>query len=220
MTQSAPHPPLSRQTRTLAAAGVNGVATLIEVAGGLLLGSAAVTAEGVHAGAHVCALLIATVGYRFARRQATPAGARRMIHGAGIANGVVLLAAAALLVAESLGRLATPAPIPFAQALGLALFGLLVSGASVAVLHHPHDAMEPRRDLNFEAAFLHMVGDCALGVLAVAGLVAVRWLGWTWADGAAGLVGGVMVAALGLRIVAQAFRPGSAVDVAALNALR
>nr|QQZ51866.1 cation transporter [Phenylobacterium glaciei] len=51
---------------------------------------------------------------------------------------------------------------------------------------HAHDR---DGDLNLSAAHLHLAGDAVISALAIAGLAAGRYLGWTWTDPVAALVG-------------------------------
>lgn len=191
------------ERRTWAAGGVNLVAMAVEIVGGSLLNSAALLAEGFHMGAHVVAMVIAGLGYRLAARVRTSRGdgaACAVVDAASILNAGVLFAIAALLFVESVEHLQHPAPIPFAEAIALALFGLAVTFCSLALLHEAHDHGR-RRDMSFHAIYLHMIGDASVGVLSVFGVTLVAILHWTWADGFAGLCGAVLIAALAAQIV-------------------
>jgi len=46
-----------------------------------------------------------------------------------------------------------------------------------------------RHDLNMRAAYVHVLADAAVSVLAIVGLLAGRELGWNWMDPVMGLVG-------------------------------
>ncbi|ALK32727.1 Cation diffusion facilitator family transporter [Burkholderia plantarii] len=50
------------------------------------------------------------------------------------------------------------------------------------------------RDHNFRAAYLHVIGDAVVSVLAIAGLIAARAFGWNWMDPLAGIVGALVIA--------------------------
>jgi len=58
--------------------------------------------------------------------------------------------------------------------------------------HARHDAGHD--DHNLRAAYLHVVADALTSVLAIAALVAGRWLGWNWLDPLMGLVGAALIA--------------------------
>jgi cobalt-zinc-cadmium efflux system protein len=61
--------------------------------------------------------------------------------------------------------------------LAVAVVGLLVNLLVLRVLHgHAHD------DVNMASASLHVLGDLLGSLGAVLAALAVRWLGWNWAD--------------------------------------
>jgi cation diffusion facilitator family transporter len=55
--------------------------------------------------------------------------------------------------------------------------------------HHGH-----HHDLNLRAAYVHVLADAAVSVLAIVGLTAGRFLGWVWMDPVMGLVGSAVIA--------------------------
>jgi cation diffusion facilitator family transporter len=55
--------------------------------------------------------------------------------------------------------------------------------------HHHHHA-----DHNLRAAYVHVVADAAVSVLALIGLTAGRVLGWVWLDPVMGIVGMLVIA--------------------------
>ena len=50
------------------------------------------------------------------------------------------------------------------------------------------------RDHNMRAAYVHVIADAAVSVLAIIGLVLARSFGWLWMDPLAGIVGAVVIA--------------------------
>ena len=188
------------ERRTWAVAAVNGFAMAVLVTGGLALNSAAVLAEGLHMSAHLGALAIGAAAYRIAGRL-QPRAARRTVDLASLANAVLLMATAAFLTLESIGDLRHPQPIEFGAAIGLAVFGLAITLLSLRVLHRPRRPdPEHVQDLNFRAIYLHMAGDAAVGLTSIAGLLLIRFLGWSWADGVAGLLGAALLVVLSVQI--------------------
>jgi cation diffusion facilitator family transporter len=191
------------ERRTWAVAALNALAMAVLVAGGLALNSAAVLAEGLHMSAHLGALAIGAGAYRVAvgLRARGVAAAGRVVDLAGLANALLLMLVAGFLTLESLGDLRHPSPIDLPEAITLAVFGLAVNVLSLLVLHRaaPRDAAR-RRDLNFRAIYLHMLGDVGVGLTSIAGLLLVRFAGWRWADGVAGLMGAALLAVLSVQI--------------------
>jgi len=191
------------ERRTWIVAAICAVMLVVQVAGGLLFHSIALLAAGVHMGAHVAALLVASLAYALARRRAGDArfafGTGKLGDLAGFANAVVLGITAVLIAAESVQRLAAPEVVDYGSALPLAAAGLVVTLVCVALLR-------PRsgHDLNIAAAHLHLSADAMVGVLAIAGLFAGQKLGWRWADPLAGLAGAALVAQFALSLIRRA----------------
>jgi cation diffusion facilitator family transporter len=59
---------------------------------------------------------------------------------------------------------------------------------------HGHDHHGHHHDLNLRAAYIHVLADAAVSVLAIVGLTAGRFLGWVWMDPVMGLVGSAVIA--------------------------
>jgi cation diffusion facilitator family transporter len=73
---------------------------------------------------------------------------------------------------------------------------------------HAHELHAPghHHDNNLRAAYQHVLADALTSVLAIAGLLAGRYLGWVWMDPLIGIVGGLVIAhwAVGLMRTAGA----------------
>jgi cobalt-zinc-cadmium efflux system protein len=172
---------MSGRERKLAFAfGLTTVMMLAEVAGGLWSGSLALLADAGHMMVDSLALLLAVIGAWMARR---PADARRSYgYGrvevlAGFLNALTQFALVGFIAYEAIGRLATPTPILSGVMLVVAVAGLVVNLIVLRTLHgHDHD------DVNVAGAALHVLGDLLGSVAAVLAALAVRWLGWLWAD--------------------------------------
>jgi len=59
---------------------------------------------------------------------------------------------------------------------------------------HAHGRHGHQHDLNLRAAYVHVLADAAVSVLAIVGLTAGRFLGWVWMDPVMGLVGSAVIA--------------------------
>jgi cation diffusion facilitator family transporter len=175
---------------------------VVEIAVGIATSSMALLADGWHMATHAAALGIAAFAYAFAR---TRAHDRRYSFGTGKVSALggfgsaVALAAVAILVAvESLGRLWSPLPIRFDEAIAVAILGLVVNLACAFLLreheHDEHHAGGRHHDHNLRGAYLHVLADAATSVLAIAALLAGKFLDWAWLDAATGLVGAGLIA--------------------------
>ena len=64
---------------------------------------------------------------------------------------------------------------------------------------HEHAAQEghggaAHRDNNIRSAYIHVMADAAVSVLAITGLVLARFFGWMWMDPLAGTIGALVIA--------------------------
>jgi cation diffusion facilitator family transporter len=115
----------------------------VEIVGGLMFGSIALVADGLHMSTHAGALLLAALAYAFARRHADDSrftfGTGKFGDLAGFASAIVLAMIAALVAYEAIGRFFVPTPIAFAQAIPIAVLGLAVNAASAWLLSRGGD---------------------------------------------------------------------------------
>jgi cation diffusion facilitator family transporter len=127
-----------------------GFMMVAEIAGGLLFGSIALVADGLHMSTHASALLLAALAYRYARRHADDDrfsfGTGKFGDLAGFTSAIVLAMIALLIGYEALTRFIWPVPISFNEAIPIAGLGLIVNVASVLLLSggadghaHGHD---------------------------------------------------------------------------------
>jgi len=211
--------PGERKTQLVIA--ITAAMMVVEIVAGVLFGSMALLADGLHMASHAAALTINAFAYVYARRHARDAAysfGTGKINTLGGFTGAVLLAGFALvMVAESVERLAVPLPIAFDQAIFVAVVGLIVNGVSMLILGHDHDhghehghehadhdqdddhdhhhGLEGRaHDHNLVSAYLHVLADALTSVLAIVALLAAKYFGYTWMDPLMGIVGAVLVA--------------------------
>jgi cation diffusion facilitator family transporter len=125
-----------------------GVMMAAEIVGGLLFGSIALVADGLHMSTHAGALLLAALAYSYARRHADDTrfsfGTGKLGDLAGFTSAIILAMIALLIGYESIYRLLQPVAIHFAEAIPIACLGLAVNIASAWILstghghHHRH----------------------------------------------------------------------------------
>lgn len=125
-----------------------GTMMIVEIIGGLLFGSIALVADGLHMSTHAGALLLAAIAYTYARKHAEDErftfGTGKFGDLAGFTSAIILAMIALLIGYESVVRIFTPVEIHFAEAIPIACLGLAVNIASVWLLssggghHHGH----------------------------------------------------------------------------------
>jgi cation diffusion facilitator family transporter len=135
------------ERRTWLVIGLCGFMMVAEITGGILFGSIALVADGLHMSTHASALLLAALAYRYARRYADDPrftfGTGKIGDLAGFSSAIVLAMIALLIGYEAISRFIAPVPISFNEAIPIAVLGLLVNVASVLLLsggghHHGH----------------------------------------------------------------------------------
>jgi cation diffusion facilitator family transporter len=196
------------EKRTIIVAIITATMMIVEIITGILFGSMALLADGIHMGSHAVALGISVVAYIYARRYA---GDRRFSFGTGKVNALagytsaIILAIFALsMVWESIERFFNPVEIIFNQAILVAIIGLIVNVVSVLILgdrhshSHSHQGKNEQQshqhaDHNLRAAYLHVLADALTSVLAIFALLSGKYLGLIWMDPLMGIIGAVMV---------------------------
>jgi len=216
--------------KTWAVIWLCGAMMALEIGGGLLFGSIALVADGLHMSTHAGALLLAALAYSYASRHAEDPrftfGTGKLGDLAGFSSAIILAMIALLIGYESATRLVSPVPIRFNEAIPIAGLGLLVNLASAWLLgggahphdhghhHHDHDDHDhdhehdhddhqgaAHRDNNLRAAIVHVMADAAVSVLVIAGLLLARAFGWLWMDPLAGLAGALVIASWAFGLV-------------------
>lgn len=202
--------------RTLWVVALTAVMMVGEIIAGYVTGSMALLADGFHMATHAGALSVAAAAYSYAKRHASD---RRFSFGtgkvgdlAGFASALILGLVALGIGIESVLRLYQPIRVAFGEATVIAIVGLGVNIVSAFLLsgghahghshghghhdHHGHDHGHGGKgqDNNLRSAYAHVLADALTSVLAIAALLAGRYLGWIWLDPVMGLVGAIVIA--------------------------
>lgn len=199
--------------RTLWVVALTFAMMVVEIVAGYVTGSMALLADGLHMATHAGALGIAAGAYAFARRNAHNRsfsfGTGKVGDLAGFASALILAMVSLGIGIESLVRLFQPTNVAFGEATVIAVIGLVVNVLSAVLLsgghghahgHHDHgrsqdhDHNHHHGDNNFRSAYLHVMADALTSVLAIAALLAGRYLGWVWLDPLMGIVGACVIA--------------------------
>ncbi len=210
----------SAERKTLRVIVLTAIMMIAELVAGYAFGSMALLADGWHMGSHAAALGVTWFAYVFARRRANDRrfsfGTGKMGALGGFGSAVALGIVALLLGIESTQRLFEDVPIRFDEAIAVAVIGLIVNVVSVFMLgsghghtHAPTDETKPDHhvhDHNLRAAYLHVVADALTSVLAIAALVAGKYLGLVWLDPAMGLVGMVLIGRWSISLIRECGR--------------
>lgn len=188
--------------RTMWVVWLTAVTMVVEIIAGWMTGSMALLADGFHMATHAGALAVAAAAYRYARVHARNPrytfGTGKVGDLSGFASALLLGVVSLGIAVESVMRLFDPIRVDFGQATLVAVVGLIVNLVSATMLsdgHHGHDHghAHGHRDNNLRAAYVHVLADALTSVLAIAALLAGRYLGWIWLDPVIGLLGAVVI---------------------------
>ncbi len=206
------------EKRTLLIVLLTAAMMAVEITFGLISGSMALLADGLHMASHTVALSISVFAYVISRRLASD---RRFAFGvgkinslAGFASAILLLGFALTMVVESTARLIDPVAIVFDQAIIVAAIGLVVNGLSAWVLMstphdhgHSHDHYhQNEHDHNLRGAYLHVLADALTSILAIVALLAGKYMGAAWLDPLMGIVGAALVTRWSFGLIREAIK--------------
>ena len=199
--------------RTLWVVALTVVMMIGEITAGYLTGSMALLADGFHMATHAGALGIAAAAYGYAKRHAYSQrysfGTGKVGDLGGFASALILGMVALGIGVESVMRLLQPTEVQFGTATLIAIAGLIVNVISALLLGydhshghdhedhghaHPHAHAHHGNDNNLKSAYVHVIADALTSVLAIAALLAGRYLGWVWLDPVIGIVGAIVIA--------------------------
>ena len=196
--------------RTLWVVMLTVVMMVAEIAAGYLTGSMALLADGFHMATHAGALGIAAAAYAYAKRHARSPrysfGTGKVGDLGGFASALILALVALGIGVESVIRLLEPTAVQFGTATLIAIAGLVVNIVSALLLghghshghdhnhEHDHEHHHLCNDNNLKSAYVHVLADALTSVLAIAALLAGRYLGWVWLDPVMGIVGAIVIA--------------------------
>ena len=193
---------------------------VVEVVGGLLTGSLALLADAAHMLSDSVFLGVAFFAVWLAQRPATAQrtfGLKRAEILAALANGVALVAISIWIFVEAAERLSEPGEVDGGWVLVVAVAGLFVNGAAIAVLHRGGDA-----SLNVRAAMRHVIADLLGSVGVIVAALIILTTGWDYADPLVSILIGLLILASSwaiLRDTTQILLEGAppGIDVSAVG---
>jgi cation diffusion facilitator family transporter len=191
--------------RTLWVVALTVVMMVGEITAGYITGSMALLADGFHMATHAGALGIAAAAYGYAKRHASSQrysfGTGKVGDLGGFASALILGMVSMGIGVESVMRLFHPTEVQFGTATLIAIAGLIVNIVSAVLLGHGHAHGHGHNhnhnhgiDNNLKSAYVHVIADALTSVLAIAALLAGRFLGWVWLDPVMGIVGAIVIA--------------------------
>lgn len=178
------------------------IATMIaEIYFGFITHSMALLADGFHMGTHACALFITVIVCYFALKFKDK---EEKFNALGGYTSAILLGFTSLgIIWESAERFFKPLAISFSDAITVAIIGLVINTLCILLMgnhhshsHHTHTHCHHDNDenLNYKAAYMHIIADAFTSVLAIGALLLGKYFGLVFLDPIIGLIGGFVIA--------------------------
>ena len=176
---------------------------LVEVAGGFATNSLALLSDAGHMLSDAAALGLSLFAFKFGERKGNlqkTFGYRRIEILAATINAVTLIVIAVFIVIEAARRLQNPPEVATAGMLAISTLGLAVN---IVVALYMLRGGDVRENVNMRGAYLHVLGDAAGSVGAIAAALAMMCFGWGWADAAASLLVAALIVKSGWGVLKE-----------------
>ena len=186
------------------------ITMIAEIYYGIISHSMALTADGFHMGTHALALGITFLVCIFAIKYQDKTEKFNAL--GGYTSAILLGFTSLAIIWESIERFFHPLNISFSEAILVAIIGLIVNLLCVLIMggkhhHHEHNHCHKHHEksednLNYKAAYLHILADALTSIFAICALILGKYLGWVILDPIIGILGGIIIAkwAIGLLI--------------------
>jgi cobalt-zinc-cadmium efflux system protein len=192
-------------SKMTAATAMLGGFFVVELTTALLIGSMALLADAGHILTDVAATFMGLCALVLARRGSSSPGRTYGWHRAevftAVANAVLLIAVAAIILREAIARLGHAPEVPGVPMIVVALVGLATNAAVALLLRSPS-----KQSLAVKGAYMEVVAD-TVGTIAVliAGMVTVT-THWPYADAVAAVFVAVWVLPRAMSLARDALR--------------
>lgn len=169
------------------------VTMVVEISTGMVTGSMALLADGIHMGSHVLAIGLSWLAYVFVRKLSSDPhynnSTNKILSLSGYTSGLILLIFALVIIVQAVRRFLAPVHIEFREAIIVAFAGLIVNIISAFLLHHK----KLEADNNIKAAYLHVIADAVTSVSAIIGLTAAMIWNITYIDTVAAVISSFVI---------------------------
>lgn len=179
---------------------------LAEIYFGFVTHSMALLADGFHMGTHAAALFITAIVCYLALKIKNKEEKLNAI--GGLISATLLGLTAIGIIYESCERFFNPLSISFSEAILVAIIGLVINISCIFLMgdsHHEHfhEHCHHHKDenLNYKAAYLHILADALTSLLAIGALIIAKYFGLVVLDPIIGLFGGIVIAKWAIDLI-------------------
>jgi cation diffusion facilitator family transporter len=177
------------------------VTMVVEIFFGMISGSMALLADGIHMGSHVLAIGLGWLAYVMIRKlkdsKKYQANSGKILSLSGYTSGLMLLLFALIILVQAVNRFFHPITIIYKDAIIVAIIGLFVNIICAALLHHD----EEHSDHNIKAAYIHVLADALTSVSAIIGLTAAMIWKISYIDTIAAIVSSIVIIKWSVRLL-------------------
>lgn len=182
------------ERKTLWVVLITAMAMVVEIISGLVTGSMALLADGIHMGSHVLAIGLAWIAYVFVRKISGNSkynnnSSDRILSLSGYTSGLLLLIFALFIIVQAVKRFIVPVEIEYKEAIIVAIAGLIVNIVSAFLLHHDKE----EADNNIKAAYIHVLADAVTSLSAIIGLTAAMIWDISYVDTIAAVISSFVI---------------------------
>ena len=180
------HPAMNYGRAFALGIGLNVLYVAVEVFYGFFVNSSALLADAGHNAGDVFSLVLAWVATSVAEKGAGGKytyGFRKTTIMASLINGLLIFAAAGLILWDAIQKIQAPVEVPGGTVMIVAGVGVVVNTLTALLFMKGQ-----KDDLNVKGAFLHMAADAAVSVGVVLGGLAMSLTGKYWIDPALSFV--------------------------------
>ena len=174
------HPGNNTSGRLLISILLNGLITLVEIAGGIFSNSLSLISDAIHNLSDTLALTLAWVANRVGERKPNAKrtfGYKRFEILSAFINASILTAISLYLIYQGLVRFLHPEPVRSGLMFLIAIIGLFINLISVIFLHR-----DSTKSLNVKAAYVHLLGDTLSSMAVIAGALLIYFTRIVWID--------------------------------------
>jgi cobalt-zinc-cadmium efflux system protein len=190
----------------LVALGLSIAILVLELTGGLVFRSTALTADALHIVTDILAVAFSLFALTISSRPPTSSltyGYHRYEVIASLVNGISLLGIAAIIMYEAYIRIIAPQPI---NVLGTVVFASVAMGLNILASKTIQNAQADIRagnDLNISSTKVHLFGDALASGAVIAGALAVSLTGLSYLDPLVAVFIGLIVVRSAVNIARQ-----------------
>ena len=177
---------------------------LLELYFGYKANSKTLMMDGWHMLSHVLVLLLAWGAYVYIlakKNEISHDQQHKIISLSGFASAVIMLLITLGMIYESVRGFYQSETDASNDALLVAVIAVIINGASAWFLHRE----EEKADVNLRAAYLHVLSDVVLSVLAIISLLVIRFWGFKILDPALALFGALVILKWSIELIRKSW---------------